>query len=93
MLFAIAAVILDNILGLAFDNTGYGVIYSLYSLAMLVPSLAVAVRRLHDVGKSGWWIFINLVPLIGSIWFLILMLQDSQPGENQYGPNPKESVA
>lgn len=93
ILFAIVAIMLDNLLGLAFEDTSYGVIYGLYSLAMLVPSLAVTVRRLHDVGKSGWWILIGLVPLIGGIWLLILLLQDSQPGENQYGPNPKEAVA
>jgi len=51
--------------------------------------LGVTIRRLHDIGKSGWWILIGLIPLIGGIWLLILMLGDSQPGDNQYGPNPK----
>ena len=61
----------------------------IYSLAVLVPGLAVAVRRLHDVGKSGWMVLINLIPLIGQIWILVLMMKDSTPGENEYGSNPK----
>lgn len=60
-----------------------------FYLAMMIPGLAVAVRRLHDVGKGGWMILISLIPLIGSIWLLILMVTDSNPGNNQYGPNPK----
>ncbi len=67
-----------------------GIIYGLYVLAIIVPSIAVAVRRLHDIGKGGGWFFISFVPVIGGIWFLVLMLTDSQPGENEYGPNPKE---
>ena len=61
----------------------------LYSLAILLPSLAVAVRRLHDTGRSGWWILINLVPIVGGIILLVFMCLDSQEGENQYGVNPK----
>jgi uncharacterized membrane protein YhaH (DUF805 family) len=66
---------------------------SLYALAVLIPGLAVSVRRLHDIGKSGWWIFINLVPLIGWIWYILLAIKEGQSGDNQYGPNPKESEA
>ena len=61
----------------------------LYSLAVLIPGLAVSVRRLHDVSKSGWMILISLIPLIGTIWILVLTIRDSTPGENKYGPNPK----
>jgi uncharacterized membrane protein YhaH (DUF805 family) len=57
---------------------------------MLIPGLAVTVRRLHDVGKSGWMFFIVLIPLIGTIWLLVLMMTDSQQGINKWGPNPKE---
>ncbi|MEO6915110.1 MAG: DUF805 domain-containing protein [Chitinophagaceae bacterium] len=67
----------------------YGYIFALYAVASLVPSLAVTVRRLHDVGKSGWFYFISLIPLIGSIWLLVLVLTDSQPETNKWGPNPK----
>lgn len=62
---------------------------SIYSLAVLLPSLAVAVRRLHDVGRSGWWILIAFVPLIGLLVLLVFTLQDSQPHPNEYGPSPK----
>ena len=61
----------------------------IYSLAVLVPSLAVCVRRLHDIGKSGWMYFIILIPIIGAIWLLVLFCQDSQPEDNEWGSNPK----
>ncbi len=67
------------------------VIYWLYYLAILIPTLAVSVRRLHDIGKSGWMILINLIPIIGAIWFLVLTCFDSTEGNNEYGPNPKTS--
>jgi len=66
-----------------------GIISIVYSLAVLLPSLAVAFRRLHDIGKSGGWIFINLVPLIGWIWYIILTATAGQVGDNKYGPDPK----
>lgn len=89
IVFSVVAIVLDNLLGTASEDLGYGAIYGLYSLAVLLPGLAVTVRRLHDVGKSGWWILISLVPIIGGIWLLVLLATDSEPGENQYGPNPK----
>ena len=90
MIFYIVAVILDNVLGTAIEDVRFGLFYILYYLAVLIPTLAVIVRRLHDVGKSGWMILISFIPLIGSIWLLVLLVTDSNPGENQYGPNPKE---
>jgi len=63
------------------------------SLAFLVPSLAVMVRRLHDIGKSGWWYFINFIPLIGGILLLIWFCTNSQKGENKWGANPKEEIS
>ncbi len=79
----IVAGLLDYLVGLQ-------VFSYLASLALLVPGLAVAVRRLHDVGKSGWYYFLCLIPLIGAIWLLVLFCKDSQPGENEWGANPKE---
>ena len=67
-------------------------IYSLFSLAVLVPGLAVCWRRLHDIGKSGanwFWVFL---PIVGVIMLLVWFCKDSQPGDNQYGPNPKETT-
>ncbi|MBD3288167.1 DUF805 domain-containing protein, partial [candidate division KSB1 bacterium] len=90
MIFAVVAIILDNVLGTAIEDLGYGLFYILYFFAVIIPSWAVAVRRLHDVGKSGWMIFISLIPIIGIIWLFVLLVTDSEPGENQYGPNPKE---
>ena len=89
VVFLFIAVGLDNILGVAIPNVGYGLFYILYVLAVLVPSLAVSVRRLHDVGKSGWMILISFIPIVGGIWLLVLTVTDSTPGENQYGANPK----
>ena len=62
----------------------------LWSLAVFIPSLAVSVRRLHDIGRSGWWLLLSLIPLVGAIILIIWYCTDSQPGANQYGPNPKE---
>ena len=66
---------------------------ALYSLAVLLPSLGVAVRRLHDTDRSGWWIFICLVPVIGIIILLIFYFMDGTAGDNRFGANPKEASA
>ena len=71
---------------------GTNILMSIFSLATLVPSLAVFWRRMHDIGKSGAWFFLNLVPCIGSIVLLVFELTDSQPGENQFGMSPKYPV-
>jgi uncharacterized membrane protein YhaH (DUF805 family) len=88
-IFLVMAVILDNLLGITIEDTGIGPLYFVSILAMIIPGLAVTVRRLHDVGKSGWFYFIVLIPIIGSIWLLVLMVTDGQPGRNKYGKNPK----
>ena len=69
-----------------------GVLANIYNLAVLIPGIAVSVRRLHNTNRSGWWLLIGLVPLIGAIFLLVFVLQDSQPSENQYGPNPKAAT-
>ena len=61
----------------------------IYCLAILLPATAVSIRRLHDTGRSGWWLFTGLVPIIGEIIILIFLVGDSQEGTNQYGPSPK----
>ncbi|MFM8488055.1 MAG: DUF805 domain-containing protein [Bacteroidota bacterium] len=66
-------------------------IFLLFFIAgTFIPSLAVTIRRLHDIGKSGWMYLVTIIPIIGSIWFLVLVVTDSQQGDNEYGPNPKE---
>jgi uncharacterized membrane protein YhaH (DUF805 family) len=71
---------------------GWGVFGVLWSLAVLLPSIAVLVRRLHDSGKSAWWLLIILVPFAGVIVLFVFTLLDSTPGENAHGPSPKEAV-
>jgi uncharacterized membrane protein YhaH (DUF805 family) len=66
-----------------------GCLCCIYGLAALIPGLAVSVRRLHDINKSGWWILISLVPGVGGLILLILDCIEGDPGDNQYGPNPK----
>ena len=65
------------------------VLQGLYGLGVLVPGIAVTVRRLHDIGKSGWWGLVALIPLIGSLILIYFAAKDSQPETNEYGPNPK----
>jgi len=90
IIFLITAMIGDNVLGTTIGVLPYGVFYFLYALAVFLPGLAVFVRRLHDVGKSGWMSLIILIPLIGAIWILVLACADSQAGSNKWGDNPKE---
>jgi uncharacterized membrane protein YhaH (DUF805 family) len=97
LVFAILAMLVDRQLGICFKmEIGYGLqtlpfgyFFALYLLATLVPTLALQVRRLHDVGKSGWFFFICLIPVIGIIYLLVLYCTDSNAGNNGYGPNPK----
>ncbi len=93
MCFTFLAMILDNVLGIAIDTVGYGPFYMLYSLAVTIPSVAVGVRRLHDIGKSGWMFLIVLIPIVGFIWLIALMTFDSKQGANKWGDNPKEIAA
>ena len=77
----------ESIIGMVFSG-----ISGIWSLAILIPNLAVIWRRLHDIGKSGATFFFVLIPLVGAIMLIVWFCQDSQPGENQYGPNPKEAT-
>jgi uncharacterized membrane protein YhaH (DUF805 family) len=69
-------------------------IYILYAycIILIIPTLAVMVRRLHDTDRNGWWFFISLIPIIGPIWLFVLVVLDSNSGDNKYGPNPKISA-
>ncbi|MGE8175672.1 DUF805 domain-containing protein [Pseudomonas fluorescens] len=73
---SLGLIVIEALLG------GKGYIYNLYSLAVFLPGLAAAVRRMHDTNRSGWWI---LLPIVN----IVFMAQDSQPGDNRFGPNPK----
>lgn len=89
-MFVLFNIIISYVLMFVLRAVGLYFLTSLYSLAVLLPSIGVEIRRLHDIGKSGWWLFIVLVPLVGWILLLVWFCKDSDPGENAYGPNPKE---
>mgnify|MGYP003460229328 CR=1 FL=1 len=93
LIISIVLAIVDGMLGSFSTERGVGLLEGIYSLAVLIPGIAVSVRRLHDTNRSGWWLLIVFVPLIGVIVLFVYMVQDSQPGENQYGPNPKLATA
>lgn len=76
--------LVGGLLGGVFKDMGT-VVSGLVGLALLIPSLAVLVRRLHDSGRSGWWFWISLVPVIGTIWLLILLVMPTEPATNRYG--------
>ena len=69
--------------------TAFAFLGTIYNIAVIVPSMGLLFRRLHDIGKSGWWWLIGLVPFVGWIVIIVFCCLDSQPGDNQYGPNPK----
>ena len=89
LIISIALTSFERMLGLGSDY-GTGFLSTIYSLGVLIPSIAVGIRRLHDIGKSGWWLLIVLVPVIGWIWIIVLLATDGHPGSNEYGINPKE---
>tara|TARA_B100001027_G_C16133699_1_gene270433 strand:- start:269 stop:646 length:378 start_codon:yes stop_codon:yes gene_type:complete len=89
----IGLMILDSVLGLDFElqgiSLGYGYLYLIGLIVHIVPSLALIVRRLHDIGKSGWFYFIFLIPFIGIIWLLVLFCTAGQKQDNKWGSDPK----
>ncbi len=84
LVFSIAASVLDRIMGT------WGIVGGIYALLVLIPALAVAVRRLHDIGKSGWRLLVGFIPIIGAIWLIVLWASEGQPDSNQYGEKPIE---
>jgi uncharacterized membrane protein YhaH (DUF805 family) len=84
IIFYVGAAIVDLVLGTY-------LITLFFSLGLLIPSIAIAARRLHDTGRSGWWQLIVLIPLIGAIVLLVFLVLDSS-AENKYGPNPKHAL-
>lgn len=78
---------LDVGLGLVDRASGYGILSSLYGLAVLLPGVAASARRLHDTGHSGWWLLIGFVPVLGVVVLLYFMVRAGDPGKNDYGPN------
>ncbi len=89
--FIFAAVLgfVDGLTGSHVQELGIGILSGIYLLAMIIPNISVTVRRLHDIDKSGWWLLIAFVPLLGSIILLVFLLKDSQTVDNRFGANPK----
>ena len=91
-MFALFNAIIAGVLNVLWRTTDVGVfywLYVLYAVAVFLPSLAVGVRRLHDTNRSGWWILIGLVPLVGAIVLIVFYATEGNRGANQYGEDPK----
>jgi uncharacterized membrane protein YhaH (DUF805 family) len=90
IIVAVVLGIIEGILGLSGMVAGaYGPLTVLYELAILIPSIAVGIRRLHDTDRSGWWLLIALVPIVGAIVLLVFFVSDGTRGPNRFGPDPK----
>ena len=87
-LFTVLVAIAVDIVGFAIGS--WYVLHGIVTLALLLPNLSVGVRRLHDTDRTGWWLLIALIPLIGWIVLLIFFLEESDSGENRYGPPPAD---
>jgi len=87
---AIVAALLDRAL---FSRSGASPIYAIVGLALFLPGLAVSVRRLHDLDRSGWWFFLLFIPLIGAIWILVWFCTRGTVGPNRFGPDPLGAAA
>ncbi|MCW8329734.1 DUF805 domain-containing protein [Photobacterium sp. SDRW27] len=90
VIISIALAFIDSAMGNPGAGEGAGILGTIYSLAILIPSIAVGVRRLHDTDRSGWWMLLGIIPLIGALVLIYFFVLDSAPGSNEYGPNPKE---
>lgn len=93
VIVSIVLMLADGAIGAFSSDAGLGLLSGLYMIAVLVPSLAVSVRRLHDIGRSGWSLLLLLIPIAGPIAVLVFMLKEGTPGPNQYGEDPKAPEA
>ena len=89
LLIYFALSFLDSLFGTFDPKRGVGLLSGVFALGMLLPSLAVGARRLHDIGRSGWWLLISLIPLAGLLVLMAFAMKDGDPGPNAYGPSPK----
>ena len=93
VLISLGLGVLDVVAGTYSVEYETGFFSGLYSLLVLIPSIAVSVRRLHDTNRSGWWVVISLIPIIGVLVLFVFTCLDSQPGTNRFGVNPKEAAS
>ena len=92
LIFSVVLGLIDGLLGMVHEPTGTGLLSSLLGVALLLPSIAVSVRRLHDIDRSGWWYLLWLLPVVGWIVLVVWAIRDGEPGENRFGANPKEAA-
>ena len=92
VIISVVLALIDNLV-IGTSATGFGVLGLIYSLAVLLPSLAVGARRLHDTNRSGWWLLIGLIPLVGAIILIVFFATEGNRGPNPHGPDPKVEVA
>ncbi|MGI5307937.1 DUF805 domain-containing protein [Rheinheimera sp. WS51] len=90
-MFVLISMIISVVLSVVLGFVGLEALSLLYSLAVIIPSISIATRRLHDTGRSGWWQLIALIPIIGFIVLIVFLAQDSHDA-NEYGPNPKATI-
>jgi len=97
--FFLFNIIVSAVLGIIDGTTGSfgiegggGLLTAVYALAVFIPGMAVAVRRLHDTGRSGWWGLLALIPIIGPVILVVFFMLDGKPESNQYGENPKATI-
>jgi uncharacterized membrane protein YhaH (DUF805 family) len=92
VIIAVGLSLVDGITGFYSGALGVGLLSGLFWLGILVQSIAVGVRRLHDTGRSGWWLLLILIPIVGPLIVLVLMVFEGQQGDNAYGPDPKQAA-
>ncbi|WP_137991322.1 DUF805 domain-containing protein [Streptomyces vilmorinianum] len=92
-MFTLFSVIVSIVLSIIDSALGIQLLSLIYTLAVLIPTLAVSVRRLHDTGRSGWWILIGLIPLVGAIILIVFYATEGNQTDNAHGPNPKLAPA
>lgn len=90
-LISILAILLDEAFNTYLDGVSRerGAFEAIIQLLLFVPSISVSIRRMHDIGRSGWWVLINFIPLLGALYFIYLATVDSEPQPNKWGPSPK----
>lgn len=84
----LVATIIDSVIGTDMVVGPYGMVMMVAALGLLIPSIAAGIRRLHDTDRSGWWLLIGLIPLVGAIVLLVFWVSAGTPGPNQYGEDP-----
>ncbi|MFT6913881.1 MAG: uncharacterized membrane protein YhaH (DUF805 family) [Motiliproteus sp.] len=92
ILVSIGLSFIDGVSGTFNPQSGMGLLGGLYTLAMIIPAIALGSRRLHDINRTGWWQLIMLIPLVGALVLIVFYATDTQQEQNEYGANPKQSA-